>query len=164
MKKKENCIRTIGELLSRGDETSMLDSSSWTSPYILPKFIALKTQNKFNPIEYEWKYSLITLYVRVSVWETETGRFIYTHLLTYLFPKCSFSLRPFSFSDTIMVFRAGTRMFRMVLWAVEPVWPFSFSSVVCAFELYDSFCNNHRVHRDSFVQMNLIHCLIRNIL
>lgn len=29
---------TIGELLSRGDETSKLDSSSCTSPYILPKF------------------------------------------------------------------------------------------------------------------------------
>lgn len=27
---------TIGELLSLGDDTSMLDSSSWTSPYILP--------------------------------------------------------------------------------------------------------------------------------
>lgn len=31
--------RTIGELLSRGDDTSMLDSSSGTSPYILPSQI-----------------------------------------------------------------------------------------------------------------------------
>lgn len=34
---------TIGELLSRGDETSKLDSSSGTSPYILPRMIAFQT-------------------------------------------------------------------------------------------------------------------------
>lgn len=49
---EEEKLRTIGELLSRGDETSMLDSSSWTSPYILPKLIKLKT--KLNPIANEW--------------------------------------------------------------------------------------------------------------
>lgn len=83
----------------------------------------------------------------------------------YLFPECSFSLRPFSFSDrAATVFRVGKHMSRMVLLVAEPVWPFSSYASVYAFAICDWFCNTRQVRPYSFVPMNLIHCLIQNIL